>query len=254
MRKSLFAAVAAVAFLAAGLPASAQPTVDQLIEKNIKARGGEARLRQLNSMRLSGKVTAQGMELPMVILAKRPNMMRQEVQVQDKKVVTAFDGATAWMVNPLMGTETPQEIQGPQAEMTREQADFDPVLLDYKAKGHTIELVKGDGPGGTEKLADGRSVHHLKVTRKGGRVQHYYLDAESGMELKTATEIETPDGRTATIESEMSDYREAGGLMVPHTLRNLMNGTPMATMTIDQVEFNAEIDDGLFKKPGSVQR
>lgn len=250
MRRTRYGVALAVAILCAGTSASAQPDVDQLIEKNIKARGGEARLRELNSMRLSGKVTAQGMELPMVILAKRPSMMRQEVQVQDKKIVTAFDGVTAWMLNPLMGSESAQEIQGSQAEMTREQADFDPVLLDYKAKGHTIELVKGDGPDGTMKLADGTSVHHLKVTRKGGRVQHYYLDAANGLEVKTATEIETPDGRTVTIESEMTDYRDTDGLMVPHTLRNLMNGTPMATMTIDEVEFNEAIEDSVFKMPG----
>jgi outer membrane lipoprotein-sorting protein len=38
--------------------------------------------------------------------------------------------------------------------------------------------------------------------------------------------------------------------MVPHALRNFMNGTPMASMTIQKVEFNPAIDDSLFTMPG----
>jgi outer membrane lipoprotein-sorting protein len=251
MRKALHVAGAvAVAVAFTMRPAAAQPTVDELIQKNITARGGEAKLRELKAMRLTGTVSAQGTDLPMTIVAKRPNLMRQEVKVKDTTIITAYDGTTAWIVNPLMGSDTPQELQGPQAEMTREQSDFDPVLLDYRDKGHTVEFVKGEGPDGTEKLADGTAVHHLKVTRKGGRVQHYYLDAESGIELKTTMEVTSPDGRTATVESLLTDYREAEGLMVPHALRNFMNGTPMASMTIQKVEFNPAIDDSLFTMPG----
>jgi outer membrane lipoprotein-sorting protein len=232
-------------------PASAQ-TVDELIARNIQARGGEEQLRAMQSMRITGTVQVQGMELPMTVVAKRPNLMRQEMQIQDKKVVTAFDGTTAWMINPMMGSETPQEIQGPQADMTKDQADFDGSLLDYKQKGHTIELIKGEGSNGTEKLADGTAVYHLKVTRKSGRVQHYYLDAASGIELKQSSEVVGPDGQKMTIEQELSDYRKVDGLMVPHQVRSLMNGTPLVTMTVQKIEFNAPVEDGLFRMPAKT--
>ncbi|HSL22049.1 MAG TPA: hypothetical protein VK886_10975 [Vicinamibacterales bacterium] len=248
MRKALhLAAAAAVTLLSLPLPASAQ-SVDELIAKNIKARGGEEKLRSLNTMQMNGKVTVQGMELQMTVTAKRPNMMRQEMQVQDKRIVTAFDGAKAWMINPMMGSETPQEIEGPQGEMTRDQSDFDGPLMDYKSKGTTIELVKGEGPNGTEKLADGTAVHKLKVTRKGGRVQYYYLDADTGIELRTTNEIEQ-GGQNFTIDTELSDYRAVDGVMVPHAVRNLMNGQPLMQMSVEKVQFNLPLDDKLFKMP-----
>jgi outer membrane lipoprotein-sorting protein len=240
------AAAAAIALLYVS-PVAAQ-TVDELIAKNLQARGGEAKLRALTSMRITGTVSVQGMQLPMIVSAKRPNMMRQEMQIQDKKVVTAFDGEKAWMINPMMGADAPQEVPGPQGEMTKEQSDFDGPLMDYKAKGTTVELVKGEGPDGTDKLADGTNVYKLKVTRKGGRVQYVYLDAASGIEVKTTNEVEQ-GGQTFNIETEMSDYRAEEGIMVPHAIRNVMNGQAIMQMTVDKVEFNVPIEDAFFKMP-----
>jgi outer membrane lipoprotein-sorting protein len=239
-------AAAAIALLYVS-PVAAQ-SVDELIAKNLQARGGEAKLRALSSMRITGTVSVQGMQLPMTVTAKRPNMMRQEMQIQDKKVVTAFDGEKAWMINPMMGAEAPQEVPGPQGELTKEQSDFDGPLMDYKSKGTTIELVKGEAPDGTDKLSDGTKAYKLKVTRKGGRVQYIYLDAESGIEVKTTNEIEQ-GGQTFSIETEMSDYRAEDGVMVPHSIRNVMNGQPLMQMTVEKVEFNVPIEDALFKMP-----
>lgn len=247
MRKVLRFAAAAAAVLLYVAPVAAQ-SVDELIAKNLQARGGEAKLRATTTMRLTGKVSVQGMELPMTVTAKRPNMMRQEMQIQDKRVVTAFDGQKAWMINPMMGAEAPQEVQGPQGDMTREQSDFDGPLMDYKTKGTTVELVKGEGPDGTEKLADGSKVYKLKLTRKGGRIQYIYLDAESGIEVKTINQIEQ-GGQSFSIETELSDYRPEGGLMVPHSVRNIMNGQPLMQMTVEKVEFNVPIEDTFFKMP-----
>jgi outer membrane lipoprotein-sorting protein len=254
MRKAAHAATAALIACLCVAPAAGAQTVDELIAKNLEARGGEARLRAIDSMRIIGRVQVQGMELPMTVLAKRPNLMRQEMHIQDRTVITAFDGTTAWMINPMLGSEAPQQIEGPQADLTRDQADFDGSLMDYRKKGHTVELIKGEGPSGTEKLPDGTAVHHLKVTRKSGRVQHYYLDAESGIEVKQASEIEGPDGQTARIEQELSDYRRVDGLMVPHTVRSLMNGTPIVTMTVEKIEFGAAVDDSAFRMPGRTGR
>ncbi len=261
MRKAFqLAATAAVALItyttaAAGQvaatagQAAAAPSVDELIAKNLNARGGEDKLRALQSMRITGKVSVQGMELPMTVNAKRPNMMRQEMQIQDKKVVTAFDGQKAWMINPMMGADAAQEVPGPQAEMTRDQADFDGPFVDYKTKGHTIELVKGESPDGAGKLPNGRRVYTLKVTRKNGRVQHYYLDAESGIELRMSNQLEQ-GGQAFNIDTELDDYRAEQGITVPHTVRNLMNGQLMMTMTVEKIEFNLPLEDSFFRMPG----
>lgn len=221
--------------------AAAVPTVDALIAKNLQAKGGEAKLKSVQSMKMSGKVSIQGMEVPMTIVARRPNLMRQEMQIQDKRIVSAFDGEKAWVINPFMGSETPQELTGPQADMTKDQADFDGALIDYKAKGHTIELV------GTEEVG-GAKTHKLKVTKKGGQIQYFYLDVDSGIELKTSTQIEQ-GGNTVTVETELSDYRSVDGIMLPHALKTSINGQPTGSIVVDKIELNAQTDPSQFRMP-----
>lgn len=241
MRRSFASATALLAALSLSSLAYAQ-TVDEIIAKNLKAKGGAEKWKSINAVRMTGKVTVQGMELPLIVYAKRPNMSRQEISVQEKKIVQAFDGTTPWMINPMMGSETAQEIPGPQGEMMKTESDFDGALMDWKAKGHTVELV------GNEKL-DGKSVHHLKVMKKSGSVQHFFLDADSGIELKTTTEIDA-GGAKQVIESEMSNYQPIEGVMLPHTIKQMLNGTQVVQMTIDKVELNPPIEDALFKMPG----
>jgi outer membrane lipoprotein-sorting protein len=216
-------------------------TVDDLVAKNLQAKGGPEKWKAVTSVKMTGKVTMQGKELPIVVYAKRPNSNRQEIGPPEMHVVQAFDGSSAWA---MVGTQPPSELPGAAAEMMKNGADFDGALIDYKAKGHTIELI------GKEKLED-KEAYHLKVTMKGGQmVQHYYLDATSGIELKTVSEADLAgSGQRQTIETRMSNYQQVNGIMVPHTISQLMNGKPVAQMTIDKVEFNPTIDDDMFRMP-----
>lgn len=228
--------------LSAAAAAGAQ-TVDEIVAKNLQAKGGAEKWKSVNSVKMTGRITLQGTELPLTVYAKRPNLNRQEIMLQDKRVVQAFDGTSAWVINPMMGGEEARELPKPAAETMRHSADFDGALIDYKQKGHTVELV------GREKM-DGKEVYHLKVTMKGGDVQqHYYIDAASGIELKTSTDVDLGTGQKQPLVTEMSDYKQVDGIMIPHTVKQLLDGKPVVQMTIEKVEFNAPIDDGLFRMP-----
>jgi outer membrane lipoprotein-sorting protein len=212
-------------------------TVDEIIAKNIQGKGGAEKLRSVQSLKLSGRLSGRGMEAPFTIWSKRPNMARQETQMQGQTMVRAFDGTTAWM---MIGTDA-QEVAGPQATSTREQAEFDSPLLDYKTKGSTIELV------GSETLGTAK-VYHLKLTTKGGQVQHYMLDADTGLERQTSVTLDQ-GGQPVTVVSDLSDYRDVDGIKVPFTVKQTVNGTPVSQLTVEKVEFNAPIDDAIFKMP-----
>jgi outer membrane lipoprotein-sorting protein len=242
MRRCVSRAALVLLMLVSAGAAHAQ-TVDEIIAKNIEAKGGAAKWKSVNTVKMTGKISMQGMDLPLTVYAKRPNYNRQEIVLQDKQLVQAFDGTTAWLINPMMGSDVAQELPGPAAEMMRNTADFDGALIDYKAKGHTVEFV------GKEKL-DATEVYHLKVTMKGGsHVQHYYLDAKSGIELKTSADIDMGTGTKQALETEMSNFQQVNGIMIPHTVKQTVNGKPVVQMTIDKVEFNSAIDDTLFRMP-----
>lgn len=216
-------------------------SVDELVAKNLEAKGGAAKINAVTTVKMTGRVTLQGMDAPLTIMMKRPNMVIQEMTIQGQRFVQAFDGERAWMLNPLMGTNGPQELQGTQVELMKDQTDFAGVLADYKSKGHTVELAGSD-------TVQGKKTHRLKVTRKSGQIQYLDLDVESGLEVRSTTEIDQ-QGMTVKIESMLSNYRAESGVMMPHTMSSLINGQPMSQITLERVEFGMTIDDAAFKMP-----
>src|SRR5262249_33898403 len=100
VRRFLLGAV--IATLAAA-PAFAG-TADEVIAKYVKAEGGLDKIRSIKTIHMTGKsVMGQGMEMPLVRYAKRPNKMRVEFTFQGMTGVQAFDGTSAWGVMPFAG-------------------------------------------------------------------------------------------------------------------------------------------------------
>jgi outer membrane lipoprotein-sorting protein len=217
---------------------AAAQTVDELLAKNIQAKGGMEKLRSVQTVKQTGRVNFQGQEAKQTVYAKRPNLIRQELNMAGQLVVMAYDGNTPWMINPNLGAVAPIALTGPLAAMIKDQSSFDGPLIDYKAKGYLIDLV---GP----ETSGGRKVFHLKLTDKMGQVQHCYLDAETGLEAKLVSQSEMGQ----SFEQELSDYREVDGIKVPFSIRTLSNGVQQGQITVDKVEFNVKIDDAIFKIP-----
>jgi outer membrane lipoprotein-sorting protein len=223
--------------------AAAAQTADDIVAKNLQAKGGAEKWQSVNSVKTTGKITIQGQVMPITVYAKRPNLNRREVALAEGRVIEAFDGTTGWMINPMTGSDAPQLIPAAAVNMMKNAADFDGALINYKSKGTTIDLV------GKEQLRD-KDVYHLKVTMTGGQVQHYFVDAESGIELKTSAEVEMGmAGTKQSLETEMSNYKAIDGIMVPHTVKQSVNGKPMVEMTITAVEFNPPLPDDFFRMP-----
>src|SRR5262249_21767006 len=140
-------------------------TVDDLIKKNIEARGGIEKLKALKSLGMTGKIHPKGMDIPMGLQVKRPGLVRGEATLQGVSMVKAYDGETAWQINAFEGSKEPEVMTGHDAKEAIQFGDIDGPLVDYKSKGNTVELV------GKEEL-EATPVYKLKVTLKDGDVQY----------------------------------------------------------------------------------
>ncbi|HEV8132790.1 MAG TPA: hypothetical protein VGQ81_16205 [Acidobacteriota bacterium] len=240
MVRKLVSCFAAAAILT--LPVCAQ-TVDEIIAKNIAARGGMEKLKAVKTMRMTGKMTVgPGIEAPVTMEQKRPNSMRMEFTVQGMTGVQAFDGTTGWMLMPFSGKKDPEPMTEEIAKEVAQQADFDGPLVDYKEKGNQVELIGKESVEGTE-------AYKLKVTVKNGSVRYYYLDKDSFLEIKAESK-RMVRGTEVEAESVMGDYKEVQGLMMPHSIEAGAKGRPeKQKVTIEKVEINPAIDDSRFKMP-----
>jgi outer membrane lipoprotein-sorting protein len=239
-RTLLLTTLAALATLAP--PASAQ-TVDDIIAKHVAARGGMDKLKAVKAMRMTGTMSVgPGIEAPFTLEMRRPNSMRVEFTLQGQTGVQAYDGKTAWMVMPFMGKKDPEALPAEETKTFEEQADFDGVLVDYKAKGHTVELA-GKEP------VEGTDAYKLKVTLKNGDVRYVYLDSEYFLEIRTEG-TRTMRGTPIDFESSVGDYKEVEGMMMPHSMESGAKGMPQRQkMTISKIELNPALDDARFAMP-----
>ena len=248
------------AVLMAALPALAQtPTVDELLARNLESRGGAEKLKAISTRKVTGTVTVQvafppgatqqaegapkTMDMPIEVWAKRPNLMKQEMRMQDQRIVTAFDGQQAWAIIPGVGS-SPQLVQGVQADLIRDQAQFDGPLAYARQRGDKIDVV------GKEEV-EGATAWKLAITHED-KTTTMYLDEKTALERKVSAPV-NQGGTELLFESVISDYQAVDGIMVPRRVQTRVAGQTQATVNIDSVEFNVAIDDAEFKMPTSKQ-
>jgi len=225
------------------VPAVWSQTADDIIAKNIQARGGPDKLKSVQSIKATATMAmGPGMEAPGVLIQKRGNLARLEFTVQGLTAVQAYDGKNAWQIMPFTGKKDPERMSADEAKEVEEMADIDGPLVDYKSKGNQVELL------GKEKI-EGTDAYKLKVSLKNGDVQTEYIDADSFLEIKEETK-RTVRGSEQVVESAIGDYKEVDGIVFPFAVESGVKGSPeKQKLTITKMELNLPVDDSIFKMP-----
>lgn len=225
-----------------------QPTVDELVAKNIEAKGGAAALNNLQMLRTSGKllVPIQGeIELGFLEIKRRPSDVRIEASLQGMTQVEAYDGKDGWKISPFFGRKDPERESADDIRALVEDTEIGGPLADWKAKGSTVEYL------GTEDV-DGTLAHKLKVVRKNGDVSFVYLDPDHFLEIRIVTQ-RTRHGAHEEVETDLGDYEKAGGVFVPTSIESGPKGAAnKQKIVIDKVEANVPVDDAIFHFPGQI--
>ncbi len=219
-------------------------TVDEILAKNFEAKGGLTKIRAVQSMRITAKMTiGPGMEAPAMIEQKRGDKVRLDITFQGMTLTPmVLNGSTGWKLMPIQGNPNPESLSPEEMKDAVEQADMDGFLVDYKAKGHTVESL------GKEKM-EGTDAYKLKVTLKSGDVRTVYIDTDSNLEIKIESK-NTRRGAEVEGDTILGDYKEVDGLVIPHSIDSGQKGAPgRQVITITKVEINPMLDDARFVMP-----
>lgn len=223
---------------------SSPSPVDEIVAAHLAARGGMGRIKALSSIRETGTATASGGRVARVVREiKRPGLFRLEFSAQGTTSVFANDGETGWQVAPLEGVFEPQVVP-PEADAAGgvDQRDIEGPLVDWRDKGHLVELV------GRESLPGGET-DKLKLTLKGGAIRYDYIDVASHLLVRyDVTRIIL--GRPVELQNSFSDFREVGGLVFPHRIETRAKDRPeVIRIEVETIELDPELDDALFRLP-----
>jgi outer membrane lipoprotein-sorting protein len=238
---------AATVMAAPPAPSKKAPSVDDLVARYVAARGGLAKIRSVETLRQKGHVSAGPNQEGLVSRElKRPSSTRFEFKVQGVTSVFVSDGKRGWRVDPAQGDTGPKILPDEVVSEAAEQGDFEGPLVDWKAKGHRVELA------GREKVG-AREAYKLKLTLKSGQVRYDYLDADSMYLLRTDSTRQVR-GRKVQIHTTFSDFKKVGGLLFPHAVEVAAEGRPdTLNIVVESVEINPPLDDARFAMPASAQ-
>lgn len=236
-----FRALALAALVASPLAARAQ-SADELVAKNLAARGGVARLRAIHSIRMVGKVSQGGFVAQVGQENKLPDQVRETYAIQGMTQVMAWDGHQGWQINPFNGRRDPELLGEDDVRDLVEDADPLP-LLDWQAKGYKVAYLG-------HATVDGDDALQLNVTLKNGDIFKYYLDPDTSLEIRIERQ-QFIRGSVRESVFNLGSYKLVDGVYFPFWYESGPKNAPdmMSQTTWDKIEANVELPEAEFKMP-----
>ncbi|MEK7726841.1 MAG: hypothetical protein AAB354_00440 [candidate division KSB1 bacterium] len=234
------------------LSCAKQPTVDDVVQKQVQTQGGAAALAAITDQvsKWEAKflipmgdsmVTAT---VDMIITYKRPNKIKFEMFNPDGSTASAtvFDGAQGWQY--MMGQGVREMVQSEMDENHALAETWIEGWHDYAAKGIKLELL----PDTTlvEKL-----LKVLRSTDRFGNVSLNYCDPQTGLVERMESNMTDPTSMTK-IPSVMAfeNYTSFAGFMSAGTFKQYdQSGTLMFEAILKELQNNASVADEAFAAP-----
>ena len=213
--------------------------VDDILEKMIEAQGGRKALGNIKDTTMIGsmEIAMAGMSASLTMYHKEPNKIRMDMEMMGMVITMAYDGETAWWVNPQTGVM--EEMPADQADMIVRQAWGTDILLNPEKHGVTYELK------GKETL-EGKEYYVIIQSFPDGWSMTSYIDAQTYLPYKgVSTQLNM--GVEVESESFLSDWKEVDGVMTAHMIKSFASGEEVMTMSFTEVKYNTGIEDSLFK-------
>jgi len=223
-------------------------TADELIAKNIQAKGGLEKIKAIKTLRMTGKFEGGGGFTASVSQEnQRPSLIRQTFSLQGMTAVQAYDGTSGWQIQPFEGHKDPDLMGEDDLRDLLLDADFDGPLVDYKEKGNTVEYLGHD-------VVDGDDALRLKVTLKNGDLIYYYLDPDTYLEIRKEIQ-QFIRGSVRDRVVGLGSYKPVNGVMYPFSISSGTKTHPDdQTSTVQKIEANVTIDPADFMLPASLRK
>jgi hypothetical protein len=233
----------ALALVSAGAQAM---TAEELVAKNLAARGGLDKIHAIKTLKSEGKLRFGGQfELTFEQYQKAPDASRSEASLQGLTAVQAWDGQDAWQISPFQGRKDPERMSADDAKALADDAPIGGPLVDWQARGSKLDYL------GTEDV-DGTEAHKLKVTLKNGDVEYLYIDPDHFLEIRTVAQRSVRGTQVQSV-SDYGDYEAVAGVYFPFSTatENKADGSRQE-VTVEHAEANVPMEDSLFAFPAKA--
>lgn len=217
-----------------------RPTVEQILNRYVEAVGGQAAVARLGARVLTGtREASQGRNWQMEIVTKSPDKFLITLTTPQGIVQQGFNGTTGWISNP-------NEHRAATADEL--------VQLRRAAEIYNVLQVSAPLPGmrlaGRERIGEQTAwVLEAPLANGASGVEQFFFDAQTGLLLRRLVLMNTvlfpiPE------QIDFEDYRDAGGVRVPYTIRvSDVDTFSSSTRRFTEIRPNASVDDARFNLP-----
>lgn len=248
MRRACYSAVLVVLIVGSAASVRANEELYAVIDKAIKAHGGEEKLTTLRAGRSKNKGTIDllgGIPFTQSVSYQLPNQFREvfegEVNNQKLTIITVYNRNKGWI-----------SINGQTQEMDEKLlAEMKEVANLLRASRLTIlkDKLYTLAPLGEAKV-EGRAAIGIKVSAKGYRDINFFFDKETGLIVKTERRaLDVMTGQEYTEERFALDYKDRDGLKVPTRARVQKDGKKLMDAEILEYKALDKLDESEFAKP-----
>lgn len=228
------------------LPAEANgaeklPPGEKVVDRGVEVTGGaEAHGRvRTRVMRGTMSMPAFGIEGPITLWQKEPDLLYMQVELAGLGTMLAgHDGKIAWQQDSMTG---PRILEGEERAIQVRDAEINPA--DWRRWFSGAETVAVAD-------VDGKEAYKVVLTPNEGKPVTHYYDRDSGLLVRSESTAETQMG-DLPVTTDIEDYRETGGLLLPRTVRQRVMGVEQR-FSFDSVEDNVELPAGRFEPPAEV--
>jgi hypothetical protein len=251
MRRILCLAVALLPAACATAVADDAAAVKALIDKAIKAAGGDDNLAKFiaQSFKVKGKWygMGDGLDYTGAWDIQRPDKLRLQFDVTAGGMTFTFvrivNGDKVW--SKLNDTTTAIDDKDEVAEAKEGlYVNRLTTLRPLKDKGFTLTLLD-------EIKVDGKPAVGIHVFHKDHRDVDLYFDKDKGLLVKVETTVKDfmAGGKEFKQETIYSDHKEFNGLQVPMKVVINRDGKKYIETEVTETEPKEKLDASLFDKP-----
>lgn len=226
LRIGLFALAAIVS-----LQSIKAQTVDEIVDKHLAALGGKEKLGSLKSVKMTGSLNTQGIDVGVSVTVLQGVGSRNDISVpgmgEGFQVMNASKG---WNFMPFLGQASPEEVSADKVKASQGSLDLQGSLLNYKEKGNKVELL------GKEKVEDAE-CYKLKLTNAAGKESTLFIDATTFYRVKSIVKIGDEE-----VENTYADFKKnEDGFLFPFSQTN-----DRGTIVFSSIETNKPVDEKIF--------
>ena len=211
-----------------------------ILKKMVEAQGGKEVFEKIEDMTSSGalELIQMGMTGSLTMYKKEPDKVRMDIEVMGMIITQAYDGETAWGVNPQTGRK--EEMPEQQAEYMKRNALGADAFI-YPEKYGIAFAYKGK-----EKIEE-KEYLVLEQTFSDGYKATLYIDPKTYLTYKSKSTTMNQMGVEVEQETFQSDFKKVNGMTIAYSIIVFHDSEEYMKLTLTEVTFNSGLKDSLFK-------